>query len=86
MTLQHSKQVYLYARLKEIRNLRSEILILKNICLVGPIHIPHIKSKIEHLRNVSDFTYEKFKKEIWKLELLKEELTIIKEKLLSYYD
>jgi hypothetical protein len=86
MTLQHSKQVYLYARLKEIRNLRSEILILKNICLVGPIHIPHIKSKIDHLRNVSDFSYERFKNEITKLKSLHIELTIIKEKLLSYYD
>jgi hypothetical protein len=86
MTLSEKKQSYIYFRLREIRNLRDDIIILKKISLIGKLEVPHINSKIDHLHNVSKFSYGMFKKEIKELELLNKELTEIKEKLMSYYD
>lgn len=86
MRLSYNKQMCIYSKIKKIRDVRSEILILRKVCLIGSVYMPHIENQIKHLHDVSRFNIKQFKEENKRLDILHIELLEIKEKFLSYYD
>jgi len=86
MTISRTKQYKIYDKIKVIRDVLSEVLILQKSCLVGQINIPYVKGQTNHLKDVKNLSFDTYIKEINKLDVLYKKLLKIKEKMLSYYD